>query len=805
MIRTCLFVLVSTLMFVTSIGAEVRTLHDIEFAKPNGHSLTLDLYLPTDSHAPTPVVIFVHGGGWKNGSKASAKKTASWLAEHGFAIVAIDYRLTDKAQWPAQLNDCRRAVAWCRQNAKTYNFDQHNIGAWGTSAGAHLAALMGTSPFVEGADFTKESAAIKAVCDWFGPSDLLTMPPNNIGNGRTAEDIANSNGAKLLGCTVRENVELAKSASAYFQASVCDASFLIMHGDKDTGVPLSQSQKLHNRLCEAQVPSELVVIKGAGHGGKLFQTEAARRKVLAFFQRTLLPVWPLGGGPHANFAARGAKPPTSWSVVRKQGIQWVKTLPETGQSTITVWRDRIFFTTMQEVKADSELGKNIVAWCCDAATGETIWKRDIPAEHPLRLSGCFSDSSAPPPVTDGDRVVFFNASGAIACFDFAGKQLWSRELMAVGRSQPFLLENAVVFIKQTYMPDEHGHFTHEFKDAPVEDWTQLYAIDIADGKDLWKSTCGANMGCVPVPHNLKDGRRGILVGRGGGHSPPEKPEGVSLVDAANGDTIWSLELPGFMSTMTLNVSGGNALIFHDDQHLQVDIETGKITSQSSFLNDVSVCAYSEGEWEMRTETLPPPRKKRAIIQQSNVLAGDFHYFRSYSRPYVGRINCTTGKAEYLQLPIQLKRTTNNETDELLWNASQMPTKLVNELKKSKNKPAKSLPIEQWCFAPNDMKNSRGLIVMGDARSRGSGWGHHASPIPTIVGDRLIIPTMNGTVYVLNANAKKWNQSAIIGVNDLGPVGKSFNRASISFAGGRLYAHTIREAICVTGAAKQGED
>ena len=794
MIRTAAVVL---LLLSTQVClAETQIVRDIEYAKPDGYSLKLDLYLPEDASTPRPAVVFVHGGGWKNGSKKSAERTAGWLAEHGFVVAGIGYRLTDVAGWPAQIDDCYAAVRWLRDNAQKYAIDGGNIGAWGTSAGGHLVAIMGARPF-PGEE--KTSSRVKAICDWFGPSDLLTMPPNNVGSGRTAEDVANSNGAKLLRATVREFPELARDASALPQVTPDDASFLMMHGDKDPGVPLEQSTRLHQALLNAGVPSQLSVIEGAGHGGKEFQTEAARRTVLQFFQRTLMPNWPQSGGPTGGFRVPHAAAPESWSVVRNDGIAWKKTLPETGQSTVTVWGNRLFFTTMQEVEQDSELGQNIVAWCCDASNGETLWTRTIDANYPLRLSGCFSDSSSPLPVTDGERVVFFNASGRITCFDFDGRELWTLDAMPVGRSQPFLLDDgSVVFIRQNYMPDEHGEFTHEHKDAPLERWTQLQAIDIVTGKVNWTSQCGVNMGTVPLPLNLPDGRNVIVVGRGGGHSPPEKPEGISMVDARDGSTIWTLPLDGFMSTMTNNLAGNHVLVFHDDEHLWVNAASGRIERRVSFLKDVPVRRRIDGDWLTQTETLPPAKGKRAIIQQSNVLAGRYHYFRSYTEPYLGRVDVQSGKVECLQLPVQLKREPGDSTDHLLWDESGMSVDVVAQLKSAARKRPQALPIQQWCFAPNDMRNSRGFVVMGDARSRGTGWGHHASQVPTVIGNRLFVPVMNGTVYVIDADAKSFDENAIIAINDLGPVGRSFNRASLSFAGGRLFAHTIRELICIDG-------
>ncbi|MCP4173174.1 MAG: alpha/beta hydrolase fold domain-containing protein, partial [Fuerstiella sp.] len=608
------------LLSAPALPAQQQIFRDIQYAAPGGHSLTLDVFSPEKRRRPTPVIVFVHGGGWRNGDKKSGEKNAAWLVDDGFAVVSINYRLTDVAQWPAQINDCYEAVRWVRRNAAKYNFDPNRIAAWGTSAGGHLVALMGTRTCPDPEDV---SSQVQAVCDWFGPSELLTMPPNNVGNGRTEEDVANSNGAKLLGATVKNVPQLAQDASALNNVSRNDCPFLIMHGSEDPGVPLSQSRRLHGALNDAGVNSTLHIVKGAGHGGKLFQSKQSRGIVKAFFTQQLMHNWPQGSGNEGHFHSSPGEAPTAWSVVQNKNIRWKLQLPETGQSTVTVWGQRLFFTTMQAVEADSELGSNIVAWCCDASTGVVIWKRDISGTYPLRLSGCFSDSSAPPPVTDGRRVCFFNASGQIVCFDLDGVLLWSQDFMTVGRSQPFLVGNNVIFTRQNYMPDDHGHFTHEHGNAPPEEWTNLQALDMATGRVKWTSACGVNMGCIPLPVTLDDGREVILAGRGGGHSPPEKPAGVSMISADDGSTIWTLPLKGFMSTQTYSVHGRHALVFHGDQHLWVDVASGKIAKQISITKDVSVRAFTvaDDRYVDRVETLPVS-KSRSIIQQSNLLVGD---------------------------------------------------------------------------------------------------------------------------------------------------------------------------------------
>ncbi len=259
----------------------LRNLQYTHFQKDK-HKLHLDLYRPEKFEGPLPVVVWVHGGGWKNGSKD--KCPATWLATNGFAVTSINYRLTDAGTWPDQINDCRAAVRWLKKNAHMYGLSTENYGVWGGSAGGHLVALMGTLPYPKDEEI---SSKVKAVCDWYGPSDLLTMPPNMVGNGRTEEDVANSNGAKLLGVTVKDDVPKAKTASAYWQVSPDDSAFLIMHGDKDPGVPIEQSWKLHRKLEEAGVRSKMHVVLGAGHGGKEFQTEEVRAMILEFFNREL--------------------------------------------------------------------------------------------------------------------------------------------------------------------------------------------------------------------------------------------------------------------------------------------------------------------------------------------------------------------------------------------------------------------------------------------------------------------------------------------------------------------------------------
>ena len=255
---------------------------DLVYADRGGRDLHLDLYCPPKKKSKKlPVVVWIHGGGWLKGSKENCR--AVCLVKHGFAVASIEYRLTDEAQWPAQIRDCYDAVRFLRTNSDKYGLNPDKIGAWGSSAGGHLAALLGTRP----AEEDPGSAKVQAVCSWFGPTDLVTLPPNVVSENRTLEQVSQSNGAKLLGATVRDVPDLAKDASALYHVSNDDPPFLIMHGRDDTSVPLAQSRKLRAALAKHKLRVKLVVVSDAGHGGPEFKTSEVTDIVANFFKRQL--------------------------------------------------------------------------------------------------------------------------------------------------------------------------------------------------------------------------------------------------------------------------------------------------------------------------------------------------------------------------------------------------------------------------------------------------------------------------------------------------------------------------------------
>lgn len=263
--------------------AGVKRLSNLEYAtRPTG-PLLLDLYLPEQKSARgLPVVVWFHGGGWKSGSKESCR--LAWLAAEGCAVASIGYRLSTVAQWPAQIHDARAAIQWLRVQADPYGLDANRVAVAGESSGANLAALVGT---LDVPPNETVSSRVSAVIDFFGTTEIARLAMNIPGPDKTEADLAKSNGALLLGGIVRDRPELAREVSPFFQVSENDPPFLIIHGDQDSQVPLDHSQRLHEKLQATHVASELIVLPGAGHGGKAFDSVDVKDAIRAFLQRSL--------------------------------------------------------------------------------------------------------------------------------------------------------------------------------------------------------------------------------------------------------------------------------------------------------------------------------------------------------------------------------------------------------------------------------------------------------------------------------------------------------------------------------------
>ena len=244
----------------------VEVIRDVEFGTGGGRPLHLHIARPeTPPAKPMPVVVYIHGGGWRNGNHRGPQNLP--FAARGYFTVNVEYRLSGEAIFPAQIEDCKAAIRWVRANAEAYNVNPDRIGVWGHSAGGHLAALLGTSAGVEELEgeggSPDQTSAVQAVVDCFGPTDFLRM---NDFPGRLDHDSPASPESMVIGGPIQENPEQVAVADPITYVDADDPPFLILHGENDELVPISQSEILHEALTAAGVESTSVRVKNAGHG-----------------------------------------------------------------------------------------------------------------------------------------------------------------------------------------------------------------------------------------------------------------------------------------------------------------------------------------------------------------------------------------------------------------------------------------------------------------------------------------------------------------------------------------------------------
>lgn len=267
--------------------AGVKELRDLVYVEGGHERHKLDLYLPEKAERPLPLIIWVHGGGWQNGSKDGCPPLRAGYVAQGYAVASINYRLSGHAVFPAQINDCKAAIRWLRAHAKEYSLDPQRFGVWGSSAGGHLVALIGTSGEVKEFDVganLDQSSRVQAVCDYYGPTDF-TVFVTTPGYESHATDASPE--AKLIGGAVMQNKDKAARVNPITYVSKGDPPFLIVHGDKDPTVPINQSQLLFDALKQSEVSVHFHTIHGAGHGGPGFAGKNIDDMVSQFFAERL--------------------------------------------------------------------------------------------------------------------------------------------------------------------------------------------------------------------------------------------------------------------------------------------------------------------------------------------------------------------------------------------------------------------------------------------------------------------------------------------------------------------------------------
>ncbi len=267
--------------------AKEPTLPNVEYARVEGQPLLLDLYLAPATEAPTPLIVWVHGGAWRAGSKADVPIQA--LVARGFSIASVDYRLSTVARFPAQAHDIKAAIRYLRANAAKHHFDPQRFVIAGSSAGGHLAALVGVSnghKELEGkvGEHLSVSSDVQAIVSFFGASNLETILSQSKPHGLSVRVPALQ---LLLGGQPTEQPALAKLASPVTHVDDHDPPLLLIHGDQDPQMPINQSHELEGAYKKVQRPCQFEVIHHGAHGGPQF-FDATRLELVEKFLRQSL-------------------------------------------------------------------------------------------------------------------------------------------------------------------------------------------------------------------------------------------------------------------------------------------------------------------------------------------------------------------------------------------------------------------------------------------------------------------------------------------------------------------------------------
>lgn len=250
-----------------------RELPDVAFLAPDRKE-KLDLYLPTEPAAGTgsPAVVWIHGGGWLNGTKAEARAQAicRTLADAGYVAASIDYRLGPGA-WPGNLFDCKNAVRFLRAHATRYRIDPDRIAVAGGSAGGHLAlmvALTAGAPDLEptGAQtpYPQFASDVRCVINFYGITDLLVHGQTDAAGQPTA---TRKLVAKTLSCfgAADDEADVLRVASPITYVKPSSPPILSFHGRADTTVDFSQAVTLDQVAKARGAAHTLLLLDGVGH------------------------------------------------------------------------------------------------------------------------------------------------------------------------------------------------------------------------------------------------------------------------------------------------------------------------------------------------------------------------------------------------------------------------------------------------------------------------------------------------------------------------------------------------------------
>lgn len=249
-----------------TLSRPIRADKDVVYGEVEGRKLEADVYRPADDQL-RPGVLMIHGGAWSSGNKWSMGDHARELAQAGYVAVSINYRLAPACPYPAQIDDCRRALAWIKEVADQYRIDTDRLAVYGYSAGGHLAAMLAT-------DRVSDAPKLKAAVVGGAPCDFSFIPEES----RAI--------AHVLGGTRRELPQVYRQAAPLSYASSDDCPIFFFHGDNDLIVPPTASRVLCDRLKDLGVETCYYTVEKQGHLLTFLHPDA-RRAAIDFLNQHL--------------------------------------------------------------------------------------------------------------------------------------------------------------------------------------------------------------------------------------------------------------------------------------------------------------------------------------------------------------------------------------------------------------------------------------------------------------------------------------------------------------------------------------
>ncbi len=503
--------------------------------------------------------------------------------------------------------------------------------------------------------------------------------------------------------------------------------------------------------------------------------------------------WPQAAGPNHDWTVKTShKVPLRWSVEHDQNIRWRITLPETGQSGIAIWGDRLFLTTMKPLAIDAteKKGADIVLYCISTKEGGILWQRDLAGDpKAASLYGYgFSSSSSPTPITDGKHIWFWNASGQMGCWTIEGEEVWTRSWTPTldrpfnKQFEPIKVDNTIINVEPRDPNDPLRR-----KDA----WNYLRGFDATSGQALWIAPDGLTHYNTPMLGQIPGGGRGILSARGAHHGVPETPAGLSLSRADGpdaGETLWQWDSEPEGKALVVQAWDEKYACWLDETRTDLVVlntADGREARRISWSKNVTVTSYDEASQSFSTRSGIDLQKEEKPITvfpawHTNINVYPYVYFSCFNfqgrrkgkvlnvgpRNSLARINIETEEVEYLELPFP------------------MPP-LEGETTKNTDR-----------FFPEMTFNSRGIDVAEDRRSGRSGWWWCFNGNTIAVNQYLYFTFMCGRVQVVDGSSGSFDETALISLNDLGEFGKTWSVNTPSYSGGHLYHRTMKELLCI---------